>query len=277
MPRRGTAILLTLLTASWAATPANGYRFFARHGALHRIASVAGAIRWDASAFPLRFRLLENDNLPRIAGLDGEVWRESVERGFQAWTEIETSRLEVALTDETLVAEQGRAADAVLTIGFSSNPDIPDGLVAYAVFTHSRGHITDCDIHFRPGLLNHWDDDPEVLDTIADYLALLVMHEVGHCLGLAHSAMNPTWLARPGVGERAEGFYPDGATSLQPHPRMSYGTNRQTLEPDDAVAGVAALPGARVPRVARGAHRPDCLSEWRAGALRLRNERDPCR
>ena len=74
-------ILLTIVAAALLATPADGYRFFARHGGLHRIASVAGAIRWDASAFPLRFRLLENGNLPDFEGLDAALWRESVERG----------------------------------------------------------------------------------------------------------------------------------------------------------------------------------------------------
>ena len=77
----------------------------------------------------------------------------------------------------------------------------------------------------------------------ADHLARTVMHEVGHCLGLAHSAMNPTWIARPEAMKHPEGDFPEGVTSLQPHPRMSYGTIRTvTLEPDDAVGASLLYP-----------------------------------
>ena len=70
------------------------------------------------------------------------------------------------------------------------------------------------------------------------------MHEVGHCLGLAHSAMNPD-LARPprNDGDTRRDYFPEGVTSLQPHPRMSYGTIRTvTLEPDDAVGASLLYP-----------------------------------
>ena len=125
-------ILLTIVAAALLATPADGYRFFARHGGLRRIASVAGAIRWDASAFPLRFRLLENGNLPDFEGLDPALWRESVERGLRAWAEIGTADLELVLDEETVADDQGRAGDAINTIGFSSAERVAGGPFATA-------------------------------------------------------------------------------------------------------------------------------------------------
>ncbi|MDE2711501.1 MAG: hypothetical protein OXI65_07065, partial [Acidobacteriota bacterium] len=243
MCRRGTAILI-LFAALWTATPANGYRFFARHGGLHRIASVAGAIRWDASAFPLRFRLLENENLPDIPGFDAALWRESVERGIRAWTEIDTADLEIVLEEETVAAEQGRMNDGINTIGFSSLEIVAGGPFATADVQYTRGRVTGCDIHFSPDYLEGRSlDAPTAFEELLDYLARTVMHEVGHCLGLAHSAMNPTWLARPGGVERPPGHFPDGVTSLQPHPRMSYGTIRTVvLEPDDSVGASLLYP-----------------------------------
>ena len=237
-------ILLTIVAAALLAAPADGYRFFARHGGLRRIASVAGAIRWDASAFPLRFRLLENANLPDFEGLDAALWRESVERGLRAWAEIGTADLELVLDEETVADDQGRAGDAINTIGFSSAERVAGGPFATADVQYTGGRVTGCDVHFGPGYLDGWpDDDAAARAAAADHLARTVMHEVGHCLGLAHSAMNPTWIARPETMEHPEGDFPEGVTSLQPHPRMSYGTIRTvTLEPDDAVGASLLYP-----------------------------------
>lgn len=244
--RRRTGILLALIGVSWVTTPAHGYRFFDRHGGLHRIASAAGAIRWDASAFPLRFRLLENDILPEIPGFDAALWREAAERGIRAWSEIETADLAIVLEQETVAAVEGRVGDGINTIGFSSLDRIAGGPFATADVQYTHGRVTGCDIHFSPSYLEGRSlDAPTAFEGLLDYLARTVMHEVGHCLGLAHSAMNPTWLARSGVVERPEGHFPDGVTRFQPHPRMSYGTIRTVvLERDDEVGASLLYPAA---------------------------------
>ena len=239
-----TGILLAIVAAALLATPADGYRFFARHGGLLRIASVAGAIRWEASAFPLRFRLLENGNLPDLPGVDAALWRESVERGLRAWNEIETADLELLLDAETVADDQGLTGDGINTIGFSSLDRVGGGPFATADVQYTGGRVTGCDVHFSPSYLDGWSmDTSDSLTQLADHLVRTVMHEVGHCLGLAHSAMNPTWLARPEVVDQPPGTFPESVTSLQPHPRMSYGTIRTVvLEPDDAVGASLLYP-----------------------------------
>lgn len=241
-PRR-IGLLLSLVAAGWIAVPADGYRFIARHGEFRRIASSAAAVRWEASALPLWFRLLDNDNLPAIAGLDRKLWRESVERGLRVWTRIETSSLELGLAEEAFPADQGRAADGIPTIGFSSLARVADGRFATADVLHSRGRITDCDVHISPRYLDGWRDDPALLGQIADHLARTVIHEVGHCLGLAHSVMNPMRLASSEVLERPAGHFPEGVIGLQPDPQMSYGRIATVvLEPDDEVGASLLYP-----------------------------------
>ena len=244
MRPRWTGIILTFCAAALLVSPADGYRFFARHGGLQRIASVAGAIRWDASSFPLRFRLLENENLPDLPGFDAVLWRESVERGLRAWNEIETSALEMALDAETLAADLGRTGDGINTIGFSSLDRVAGGPFATADVQYTGGEVTGCDVHFSPTYLDGSSaSDPAALARVADALARTVMHELGHCLGLAHSAMNSTWLAQARAIEPPAGVLPEGVERLQHDPRMSYGANDDViLGPDDAVGASLLYP-----------------------------------
>lgn len=242
MRPRWTGIILALCAVVSLATPADGYRFFARHGGLQRIASVAGAIRWDASSFPLRFRLLQNGNLPDLPGVDAALWRESVERGLRAWNEIETADVDLVLDEEPIAADQGRAGDGINTIGFSSAERVAGGPFATADVQSTGGEVTGCDVHFSPSYLDGSSTgDPAALARVADALARTVMHEVGHCLGLAHSAMNSTWLAQSGTAEPPAGVFPQRVNRLQHDPRMSYGSNDDVnLGPDDA-AGASLL------------------------------------
>ena len=75
------------------ATVAGAYRLISWDPEAQRffIGGSEDAIRWDESAFPLRFRMLENDLLPADIQVSRELWTEIVERALQRLTDIPTS------------------------------------------------------------------------------------------------------------------------------------------------------------------------------------------
>ena len=252
-------ILLALSALVWQASSADGYRFFARrvHGT---IASAARAIRWDASASPLRFQLVENEDLLADGGAKLATLRTAAERAVSVWNAIPTSTLKIVLEEETAGEDPTRAGDRVNSIGISSSPDIPEQ-GARALLQVAGERMIGCDIRISP------NEPLAIVDASGDRsppgpLVGLLIHELGHCLGLYHSAANPVVLYRglPELGP-PEDFLP-----LQPSPSMAYGTDLgdPRLAPDDVVAvsllypapGFLASRGSLTGRVLFGNGRP---------------------
>ena len=144
--------------------------------------SSAGAARWEASAFPLRFRILDTGAFPEYAGLNEETWREIVLRGISAWVEVETADISIVVEERTLVADGADIDDGIHTIGFEAREEWGDNRAsALSVFTGRR--MTGCDVLFDPAIFDGWpEDDPQAAQWAAHFLEELVMHEMGHCL-----------------------------------------------------------------------------------------------
>lgn len=242
---RGPAGLALGAALVCVASPSPGYRFYVHADAwnLLEIASSARAVRWERDAFPLRFRILDTGHLPDYAGLDDDKWREIVRRGFAAWDAIETAEISIVVEEEALVADQSDVSDGINTIGFEVREERGE-YRAYASLVEEHGRMTGCDIHFGPTVFDDWPkDDPRVAEWAAHFLEEVVVHEMGHCLGLRHVPANPVWL-----GQRANspnwppGFLPEPLAGLSPDPQMSiaasYGVPR--LMPDDGI-GVSLL------------------------------------
>ena len=71
----------------WLASPADGYRFLARPRQ-PMVVSPPQALRWDASDFPLRFRLVEDVDLLPAGGARWATLRAAVERAISIWNEV---------------------------------------------------------------------------------------------------------------------------------------------------------------------------------------------
>ena len=201
------------------------------------------AVRWDQDDFPLRFRILDTGRLPDYGGLDDAKWREIVRRGFHAWSTVETADISIVIEDAPLVADRADTSDGINTIGFEVLEERGEYRASASVLDEG-GRRVGCDIHFEPTLFDDWpDDDPAVEAWAAHFLEEIVMHEMGHCLGLWHVPANPVWLGQArNEPEWLPGFLPEPLRGLSPDPQMSvaasYGVPR--LMPDDRI-GVSLL------------------------------------
>ena len=173
----GALLLAALLLP---ATPGTAYRFYRAEG--FHIPPAAYAARWDAAAFPVTFRLLENDHDP--PAWSSLFLRRVVLEGMADWNAIQTATASLALAPGTLAADRIGVV-GVNEIGFSADLDGFHRPGATRIFGDWSGGIHECDIGLNP---DGWEGPR---NEIRDWLQYVVMHELGHCLGLHHSEPYP--------------------------------------------------------------------------------------
>lgn len=229
------ACWLTLLAASWLLPDASwAYTLLSydpamginteRHGGSHGLVA-----RWDLDSVPdgtIRYWV----NLARPEGAEAFAPDESlvraVQRAFQVWEDIPDCRLRFAMAGST---ELGDAFDGTSVVTFRPAVELPTGFPGglFPVFWlgEEGGALTveDCDLCVQPGAMYVLDADGPLPFAVFDFEGVLV-HEIGHMIGLDHSGLGQTTMcayASYGGARFNKALSPDdmlGASTLYPEP-----------------------------------------------------------
>jgi hypothetical protein len=239
MRRRFAALLLALVVA-FNASPAHAY--------LHLTVSVGSSavpLRWDAAR--VRWFALDRG----VAGVTASQFQTEVARAFATWENVPSAS--IAFQFAGFTSALPFEDDGVSVFGFEAEPDLERVLGATSfVVDVLNGEIVESDVFFNS--VFEWSvaagGDGGRFD-----LQSVAAHEIGHFIGLGHSALGETEV-RPEGGRRV---FSSGAVMFP----ISLGrgvTADRTLQPDD-IAGVSdlypdgdfrALSGAVSGRVVRG-------------------------
>ena len=216
--KRASALLMVLLFA--AAQPAQAY--------LHLTFSVGSTptpLKWNAS--PVRWFATDRG----ASGITASQFQSEVASAFATWEAVPTSS--IAFQFAGFTSSEPFEDDAISVFGFQDEPDLDRvlGATTFVVDTMT-GAIIESDVFFNS--IFAWST-VAAGDAGRFDLRSVATHEIGHFVGLGHSALGETEL-RPEGGRRV---LASGAVMFP----ISLGrgiTADRALQPDD-IAGVSDL------------------------------------
>ena len=201
--------------------------FTAQADAYSHFGTGVGATRvhWDP---PLARWFLTNRGVPGVTVGDMQT---ALQRAFATWQDVPSANIEFSFAGLTSV--EPFEDDNLSVIGFQNHPELDRVLGATSfVFDDTTGEIVEADIFFNSAF--DWSTasggDANRFDVES-----IALHEIGHFLGLGHSAIGETEL-RPEGGRRVLG---SGAVMFP----IAIGRGSiadRVLQPDD-IAGVSDL------------------------------------
>jgi predicted Zn-dependent protease len=216
--QRSVAVLVLVLAA---ATPIGAYLKLGS-----RVGSRTVTLRW--SQFPVRYFITDRSD----DGVTAQQFQTTIGRAFNTWHAVENTETTSQFAGFTN-APPGDDDD-LSVLGFRDRPDQNRTLAATSFFIDtSDGSILESDIFFNSTF--SWSTADAGVDGRFD-LESIAVHEIGHLLGLSHSALGETELISG--GRRVL-----GAESVMFPIAFSAGnTADRTLKADD-IAGLSDIYG----------------------------------
>lgn len=177
--RRLVAGFLVGLLAAGSPTPAAAYLKLGGRANGRTV-----QLKWER--LPMRY-FITNTGVPGVAATQFEA---AVARAFQTWQDVSTSSFSGTFAGFTTASP--RDDDGMTALGFLSRPDQDRVLAATRILTNeTTGEIVEADIYFNSSF--PWSVSPSGEAGRFD-VESIALHEVGHLLGLGHSAIGETEL-----------------------------------------------------------------------------------
>ena len=187
-------------------------------------AGQATSLKWNR--MPVRWFVKDRG----AAGVSSTDLQAAAARAFATWEAVPTASISFQFGGFT--GSEPFDEDGVSVLGFQNDPDMDRVLGATAFLIDTlTGSIAEADIFFNSLFL--WSVTPAGAPLRFD-LESIALHEIGHFLGLGHSALGETELA-PSGDRRVTG---SGAVMFPI--AFGPGTLDRELQPDD-IAGVSDL------------------------------------
>ena len=213
----GRLLLLAVVLAA-TAVPVHGYSHFGTGVGTTRLHWVTMPIRWFATD-------------RSVPGVSSTEFRTALERAFKTWEDVPTASIQFVFGGMTsLEPDQD---DNLSVLGFQNHPEMDRVLAATSFdFNDDTGELLEADIFFN----SFFEWSTAVGGDAARFdVESVAVHEVGHFLGLGHSAIGETEL-RPEGGRRVLG----SAAVMFPISMGRGAIGDRVLQPDD-IAGISDL------------------------------------